>query len=214
MQTALLFDLDLTLVEYDPAIPGIFATTCESLDLPADESTLARFGKRVGARFTAFRGDPFAAAVRELANEFGWSVRPERFAARLKRAELDAMYVSEGVHDALGTLAADHPIAVVTNGYGPVQRRKLDYAGLSRFVDVVVTPTEVGVGKPDPRLLRAGADALPADRYVVVGDSVRGDLDPACELGFECVLVGNADDRAVARLDGPSDLHRLSGLLD
>lgn len=214
VQRGVLFDLDLTLVTYEPAVPGIVAATCAGLGLPADEATVSRFGERVRVRFAEFRGDPFVAAARDLVRDADWSVRPERFAARLKRTELDAMSVPAGVREGVAAVAADHPVGVVTNGYGPVQRRKVERAGLSQHVDAIVTPSEVRALKPDLALLRAGAGALSADRFVVVGDSVDGDLEPALALGFDAVLVGGRDDRALACLAGPSDLAALPRVLD
>lgn len=218
---AVCFDLDLTLVEYDPGPRGMFRSACERCGVDATEGheqlrTAFVDGLRSHAR--RFDGDPFLAAARDLAAEFDLSVAPERLSAAVKRAELDAMTVPSGVRETVAAIAADRPVGIATGGYGPVQRRKLRRSGLGEYVDVVVTSTDVDAHKPDTALLRAAAAALaarrPADadgaaRCLVVGDSVEGDLEPALELGFDAVLVGASDPRALCSLDAPGDLPRL-----
>jgi putative hydrolase of the HAD superfamily len=220
---AVCFDLDLTLVEYDPGPREMFRSACERCGVDATEGheqlrTAFVDGLRSHAR--RFDGDPFLAAARDLATEFDLSVAPERLSAAVKRAELDAMTVPAGVRETVAAIAADRPVGIATGGYGPVQRRKLRRSGLDEYADVVVTSTDVDAHKPDTALLRAAAAALAArrpadaddagaDRCLVVGDSVEGDLEPALELGFDAVLVGDSDPRALCSLDAPGDLPRL-----
>ena len=221
---AVCFDLDLTLVEYDPDPEGMFREACERAGLAGNERGDLReaFVEGVRSNARSFEGDPFLAAARDLVADFDLPVAPERFSAAVKRAELAAMVVPPGVPETLAAVAASHPVAVVTGGYGPVQRRKLRRTGLLCYADVVVTSTDVRAHKPDTALLRAALGALsrasgrggddattaPADA-LVVGDSVEGDLEPALELGLDAVLVGARDPRAACSLDGPADLPRL-----
>ncbi|MFD1514786.1 HAD family hydrolase [Halomarina rubra] len=209
-----LFDLDETLVTYDPEPAGIFAATCRACGVATDDDDdlLSTFGTAIREHSTAFHHDPFLAATRHLVDTHDLSVTPERFTRTLLRTELDAMAVPDGVRETLTTLGRDAPVGVVTGGHGPVQRRKLDRAGLSGAVDLVVSPVEARAFKPDPALLRLAADTLPTDRYVVVGDSVEGDLEPALDLGYETVLVGSEDDRATHVLDSPAEVPRLVDL--
>ena len=204
-----LFDLDETLVSYDPKPAGIFHAVCADHALDASDDLLATFGEAIRERSRAFHPDPFLAATRDVVAAHDLAVDPEQFAAHLLRAEIDAMTVPDGVRETLAALGDRHPVGVVTGGHGPVQRRKLDHAGLSSVVDLVVSPVEARAFKPDPTLLRLAARTLPAERYVVVGDSVEGDLEPALALGFEVVLVGAEDERATRCLASPSELPRL-----
>jgi FMN phosphatase YigB (HAD superfamily) len=209
-----LFDLDETLVTYDPGPTGIFDATCADHDLDASDDLLATFGGAIREHSRAFHHDPFLAAVRDLVAAHDLSVDSERFTRSLLRAELDAMTVPDGVRGTLAALSRDSPVGVVTGGHGPVQRRKLDRAGLTASVDLLVSPVEARAFKPDPALLRLAARTLPDGRAVVVGDSVEGDLEPALELGFETVLVGGEDDRATHTLASPAEVPRLRDLFD
>jgi len=209
-----LFDLDLTLVEYDPAIPGIFRRGCERVGLEHDDALFEQFTDRYGEHFGALDGDPFAAAAADVVAQRDLEVDPDRWAEALVDVEREAAWVHDEVRATVERLAREHPVGVVTQGHGPVQRSKLRAVDLADHVDAVVTPTDVGAFKPDPALFEAGADRLDADRFVVVGDSVEGDVVAGNDAGFRTVLYRGTDERADACLAGPAEFGRLPGLVD
>ena len=87
---------------------------------------------------------------------------------------------------------------MVTNGYGPVQRRKLAAGGLDDHIDAVVCADDVAAFKPADEPFDAVTDAVDAEEYVMVGDSVDYDIRPAAERGYRTVFVGEGD-------GGPAD---------
>jgi putative hydrolase of the HAD superfamily len=206
-----LFDLDRTLVTYDPGIPGIFRAACERAGVePTDEAAEAIVPGYVET-FAAFEESPYVGAAR-AAREAGMDVDPESFADVYVEAELDATRVPDGVADLLASLER---VGVVTNGYGPVQRRKLAETGLEAHVDAVVCADDVEAFKPDDPPFDAIVDAVAAEEYVMVGDNVDYDIRPAAERGYRTVFVGEADDGvADHRLVAPADLSTLPGLLE
>lgn len=216
MTVGYLFDLDRTLVTYDPEVAGIFRKACDAADCrPTDECREA-FRSGYVETLSAFEGDPYVGAARQ-AVEAGLETDPERLASAYVEAELAATEVPAGVPELLADLS---PVGVVTNGYGPVQRRKLDETGLEADVDAVVAADDVGAFKPDPAPFDAVTDRLAADEYVMVGDSVTYDVAPAADRGYLTVLVGESDasgeGHAVAdhRLSAPDDLSTLPDLLE
>ncbi len=56
-----------------------------------------------------------------------------------------------GVRETLGDLARDHRLAIVTDGLGLMQRRKVEALGVEALVETVVYCWELGWPKPDPR---------------------------------------------------------------
>jgi len=77
---------------------------------------------------------------------------------------------------------------VVTNGLADLQRLKAELAGLLDEVDAFVVSSDVGAGKPDPRVFqvaleRAGAGAR-SDRTLMVGDNPIRDVAGAQRLGI------------------------------
>jgi putative hydrolase of the HAD superfamily len=95
-------------------------------------------------------------------------------------------------------LARTHTLGIATNGPADVQRIKLTVSGLRRFFPVVVASSEVGAGKPDPRIFAIAVERLrvsPED-VLVVGDSLEKDVAGAHAAGLRCVWVDRigADD--------------------
>jgi putative hydrolase of the HAD superfamily len=212
MTTAVLFDLDRTLIQYEPALPGIFRDALAELGLTPAADRFEHFRDRFLVHFAGFEGDPFVSAATDHAREYDLPVGGERLAEAFLDAERDAARVHPGVRSGLDALA-DHPLGVVTNGYGPVQRRKLAATGIDHYFATVVTPDSVGAFKPDHAMFEAAVERVPADAYAVVGDSVEADVLPANELGFRSVLYGDADDRADACVSDPGDFGRIADLL-
>ena len=216
MTVGYLFDLDETLVTYDPGVPGIFRNACASAGVEPTDSAREAIGPGYVETFKEFEESPYLGAAR-AARETGLAIDPEPFAERYIEAELAASHVPSGTVELLSELS---PVGVVTNGYGPVQRRKLAELGLDEQIDALVCPDDVRAFKPDDTPFDAVTEALDADEYAMVGDSVEYDIRPANERGYRTVLVGeqsvDGDDPVSApdvRIDGPSALWRLRNLL-
>ena len=205
MTVGYLFDLDKTLVMYEPDVPGIFRNACDAVGVEPTEEALDAIGPGYVETFKRFTESPYLGAAR-AARDAGLDVDPETFARSYIDAELSASVVPDGVPELLAEL--DH-VGVVTNGYGPVQRRKLERTGLAAYIDALVCPDDVEAFKPDDTPFDEITARLPADEYVMVGDSVEYDIRPAAERGYRTVFVGE-DDGGVAdhRVLDPSELIR------
>lgn len=212
MTVGYLFDLDRTLVTYDPGIPGIFRAACEDAGVePTDEAAEAIVPGYVET-FLEFEESPYVGAAR-AAREAGMDVDPEAFAEVYVERELESTHVHDGVVELLASLDR---VGVVTNGYGPVQRRKLAEAGLDEHVDAVVCADDVEAFKPDDAPFDAIVDAVDAQEYVMIGDNIDYDIRPAAERGYRTVFVGREDDGGLAdhRLEDPTRLPALPTLLE
>ena len=77
-------------------------------------------------------------------------------------------------------------LALITNGSGEVQRRKLDRFGLTPLFDCILIEGECGVGKPDERVYRSALAQLgvePEEAWMV-GDHLEWDVDVPQRLGI------------------------------
>jgi putative hydrolase of the HAD superfamily len=202
--TGYLFDLDETLVTYEPEVPGIFRNACRKAGVEPTEAATEAIGPGYVETFVEFEESPYVGAAR-AAREAGLDVDPERFASMYVEAELEATHVPEGVGELLSSL---ENVGVVTNGYGPVQRRKLSAFGLDDRVDSVVCADDVEAFKPADEPFDAVTDAVGAEEYVMVGDNVDYDIRPAAERGYRTVFVGeeSAADLADYCVARPSEL--------
>lgn len=210
MTVGYLFDLDETLVTYEPGIPGIFRTACSRAGVEPTAEAIDEIRPAYVETFLEFEESPYLGAARAL-REAGLDIDPETFAATYVDAELEATHVPPGVVDLLAAL--DH-VGVVTNGYGPIQRRKLAQTGLADCVDAVVCADDVEAFKPRAEPFDAITDAVVADEYVMVGDNVEYDITPANERGYRTVFVGpEGGETADYRLPSPASLPALPVVL-
>jgi len=122
----------------------------------------------------------------------------------------------DGIPEVVATLAADHPLAVLTNKPEAPTRRLLDAFALAPYFSWVVGGDSQYARKPDPAALRslmAHAVTTP-DRTMLVGDSMV-DVETARRAGAEaCVarygfgrLRGEPGlDDVECAIDAPGDL--------
>jgi putative hydrolase of the HAD superfamily len=91
----------------------------------------------------------------------------------------------------LRRLGATRGLAIVTNGAPRLQRAKIAAAGLADRGMAVIVSGELGVGKPDPRVLAAALTALGADptAAVMVGDAPERDVAGARAAGVMAVWI-------------------------
>ncbi len=86
---------------------------------------------------------------------------------------------------------AGRRLALLTNGSGPTQRRKLTRFALTDLFHLVLIEGELGFGKPDPRVFARALDELavdPSDAWMV-GDNLEWDVRQAQRMGLFAVWV-------------------------
>lgn len=187
---ALLIDLDDTL--YDEASyvrSGMAAVAREIAGLPGGapaaevealmQEELARNG----------RGKVFDVVLQRL----GLTPQPELIMSLVEtyRDHRPDIALWPGVREALGDLARDHRLAIVTDGLGLMQRRKVTALGVEALVDAVVYCWELGLPKPDPRPYLKCMEHLAAipEQTLVVGDNPAHDMAAARAAGMRSLRV-------------------------
>lgn len=101
----------------------------------------------------------------------------------------------EPLPDAIDTVrwlkASGRALALLTNGAGPAQRKKIERFSLAGFFDVILVEGEVGFGKPDPRVYQMALSRLnltPRDAWMV-GDNLEWDVASPQKLGLFSVWI-------------------------
>jgi putative hydrolase of the HAD superfamily len=82
-------------------------------------------------------------------------------------------------------------LALLTNGAGAAQRRKIVRFGLSDLFDAILVEGEVGYGKPDERIYRLALEALavdPQDAWMA-GDNLEWDVAAPQKIGLFTVWI-------------------------
>lgn len=106
-----------------------------------------------------------------------------------------------------------HRLALLTNGAGDAQRKKIERFGLGGLFDGIFIEGELGFGKPDERVYQAALAALriaPADAWMV-GDNLEWDVAAPQALGMVGVWI---DRRGKGLPDSPpcTPRHTVSSL--
>ena len=83
-----------------------------------------------------------------------------------------------------------HPMMLVSNFYGNIDEVLRSY-GIRHLFKGIIESAVVGVRKPNPTLFKLGVDALELEPYevLVVGDSLRKDIEPAEQLGCRALWL-------------------------
>lgn len=90
----------------------------------------------------------------------------------------------------LEALHERYPMVLVSNFYGNVDAVLRDYDIRHYFMGIIESAV-VGVRKPNPTIFRLGVDVLelPPHQVLVVGDSLRKDIEPAQSLGCQVLWL-------------------------
>jgi putative hydrolase of the HAD superfamily len=102
---------------------------------------------------------------------------------------------------ALEALRPTHELALVTNGASCLQREKLAGCGLAEEdFDAVVISGDLGTGKPGREIFAhaLGLLGVGADRAVMVGDSLKRDVEGAEAAGIRGIWLNRGGQRAPA----------------
>jgi HAD superfamily hydrolase (TIGR01509 family) len=205
---AILIDAGFTLVSYDGArIAAIAAergvlVNADAIDAtePSIRAELAQhdWPQQPGSGASPGGGARFLRRVLELAADPGAGAALEQAAELLWARHLEHNLWSrplEGVVAALEALGqAGLQLAVVSNSEGTLAAL-FDHIDFTRHFQVVIDSWVVGVTKPDPRIFHAALERLHVrpDEALMVGDSIKADVEGARAAGVRAALVDPCD---------------------
>lgn len=209
----LLVDNDNTLMDFDAAERQALLLALRTYGLPDDEATCAAYHEINDACWKALeRGETTVNALqqerfRRLMVHLG---RPEEegcaVAAFYKEHLGDYADLLPGALHLLERLHGRMKIVLVSNGISRTQRRRLAISPITQYLDGIIVSEEVGVGKPDPRIVELGLESVGATdkrRAVFLGDSPTADIAAACAAGVDSIYLdrfGKPCDKATYRV--------------
>ncbi len=224
--TAVLFDLDGTLIEHTRDIRDLCHETFEAFADRLPSVTQDRFWETFWPKNHdmwymmvdgVLAGD--VARLYSFVNTLRALQADERLAEPMLQDWEDRIIAATRLFD--DTLpvverlrSAGMRLGIVTNGYTTMQRRKIRHHHLADQVDFVLISEEVGVHKPDKAIFElalARAEAA-ACQALFVGDTPSTDIEGARNAGLHPVLVDPRDTWAEATSDEVTKIRRLSEL--
>lgn len=117
----------------------------------------------------------------------------------------------EDARPVLEALAERYPMVLVSNFYGNVDEVLRDF-DIRKYFKGIIESAVVGIRKPDPRIFQLGVVALglPAEKVLVVGDSLKKDILPARSIG--CRTAWTKGRGWTADEDAATDSAQITGL--
>lgn len=199
---AVTFDLDDTLVRYERSPAELLAIAYDRRgvdSLFSVEEYYARFEEFTG-RYDSI-AEIRAACFAALAAEHGADPDLGRALAATYAEERDHTNVEllPGAARVLDDLAAEYPLALVTNGPPDSQQQKIDAVGLDRWIETTVFAGHDAPPKPDPLPFETAMNTLGTapENTVHVGNSLDTDVAGATAAGVDSVWLA-ADDHPAA----------------
>jgi putative hydrolase of the HAD superfamily len=207
---AILFDMDDTLISAyaEPelawlAIAGEFAHDLHPLDTVAVARAIAASSDRFWADEARHRwgrhnllearsgivADAFAALNAERGAALPDTL-PVRMAERYATYRDEQMYLFEGVHAVIDALRERGVrLALVTNGAGPAQRRKIERFELGHRFHHIQIEGEHRFGKPEEHAYRHAMQALDVEPHEtwMVGDNLEWEVAAPQRLGIHAI---------------------------
>ncbi|MBY0280913.1 MAG: YjjG family noncanonical pyrimidine nucleotidase [Alphaproteobacteria bacterium] len=102
----------------------------------------------------------------------------------------------EEAKEALKALSRFYKIAVITNGFTCVQRKKYALHGMDEWVSALIISEETGFSKPDKRIFDAAFKEMncTASDTLMVGDSLFSDYQGAINAGMDFCWINPEGD--------------------
>jgi putative hydrolase of the HAD superfamily len=204
MASVIVFDLDDTLYLERDFVRSGFAAVDRWV---SDRFAISGFFDRAWALFEGGRrGDIFDCALTELTIR----VSPEliRHLIDVYRKHAPSIELAADAEEALAALCPRHTAALLTDGFGTTQARKVLALGLAERLRPIIYTDELGSGmqKPHPQgfLAIQNEFGLPARNFIYVADNPSKDFIGPRGLGWKTVRVRRPEGQYAHLSVGPA----------
>ena len=193
----LLIDNDNTLMDFNAAEKKALCDVLTSNGLPNDDATCRLYHEINDAQWKALeRGETTQAVLKVeryrllLAHLGRTDMSAEAIAAEYEKKLGNHADLLPGAEDFIHAIHGKMKIALVSNGVSAIQRIRLAKCPLTPLFDAIVISEEVGVSKPDPKMLNVAMEMLGCtdkSQAVMMGDSLSADIPAAINAGVDSI---------------------------
>lgn len=179
--TAILWDMDGTLIDQTAAIIRCYREIITSMGYPTPEDTVIRRSL----------GGPMASTMGLFVEAPRMDEACKAFRARFPQIMFDGLVVLPGGPELIErAYKARIPQALFTNKHGDTARQVSRYAGFSKYIPTCIGSADTEWHKPDPQLTQHVLDAIDsrAEGAIIIGDSPT-DVAVAANAGLTCYCV-------------------------
>lgn len=199
MVRAVLFDLDDTLFDHHRSAAAALARVHErfagSVAFEQFEAHHVRYLEEMHIEVLAGRidlDDARRERFRRVFAALGVEMSDEAVAgaaSAYRSGYLAERRAMDGAAELLAALAPRVRIGIVSNNLLDEQQDKLEFCGLTRYVDALIVSGDVGISKPEPGIFRIALERLgvSASEAVMLGDSWPADVVGARRAGIRAI---------------------------
>ncbi|MBQ8554365.1 MAG: YjjG family noncanonical pyrimidine nucleotidase [Clostridia bacterium] len=218
----LLVDNDNTLMDFNEAERKALLDTLKEAGLTTDEATCTAYHHINDALWKALeRGETTQPLLKVerfrqlLAHLERPDIEPETLSAAYAANLGSHADLLPGALEFIDALHGRIKIALVSNGVSTIQRGRLARCPFTDKLDAVVISEEVGVSKPNPRMVEVALEQLGCTdktQAVLMGDSLTADIPAAVNAGIDSIyfsLHGKTSDQATYTASGYEEVIRL-----
>ena len=203
---AISFDLDETLLYYRRSAAELLALSFETCGIDpffSAEEYVATFDEHTGTvdSIEEVRSACFTALARERG--YDPEIGSELAAVYSKNRDHRNVMLYPGAVEVLGSLGAQYPLALITNGPRSSQMEKIAETGIDEWFDIMVFAGEDTAPKPDPEPFEVVCTELdvPPAATVHIGNSLESDVAGAASAGLRAVWVSNGNQLTATEAD-------------
>lgn len=185
MISAILFDLDDTLLDFHRTEHEALRATLLQFEIEPNDDIFARYSAINAGLWELLeekkitRAQVLVDRFRILFSEFGI----ECDAHRAKQVYMESMasfhYFILGAVELLDALYPHYPLYIVSNGTAAVQDRRIAGAGIAHYFKDIFISQRIGYDKPHPEFFSRCARRIPdysPGRTIIIGDSLTSDI--------------------------------------
>lgn len=192
--TALLFDADGTLFDFDKAETFALESSLAERNIECTADILLTY-KKINASLWSLleQGKTIQADIRrdrfeKLFEHYGFDGDPALTGAAFIKYLSKGVFFLDGAIEILGYLHEKYPLYLVTNGITQVQESRYSISGMDKYFKAMFVSETLGVAKPHIEYFNMVFDAIGnahKSETLIVGDSLTSDIEGGIVAGID-----------------------------
>lgn len=184
MKKRLIFDLDNTLIVWEDSFVGPLRETMEEYNVKVDYKKINRIIDDL---------DNYEGIISEelLLNNINSECNLDldiSFVKSLLKKQERLGIPNEEVIETLKYLKNKYNMVILTNYYKEVQEKRLESANIREYFEEVYASDYIPQ-KPNPKAFEIAMGEFNKEDCIMIGDSLRTDIEPALKLGLNVIAV-------------------------
>jgi len=218
---AILFDLDMTLLDFSQGEYNALCRTLERYGVEVDRNMHRRYSSINQAlwlrheRGEISREDISRLRFTRFLGEIGLHEDPMKIDREYKENISYEAILMDGAKETVEFLSDKYDLYVISNGTDFIQRRRMQISGLMPYFKEIVTSEQAGAPKPESEFFDYlfKRELLFPDEVLIVGDSLTSDILGGVNYGVDTCLVSKEPDE-LSDIEPTYTIEKLTDLIE